>query len=1087
MLPLNDAHWPRALRASLYALGLIYCFLGVAIVADLFMNSIETITSRRRKVTFKTGKVVHAFLWNDTVANLSLMALGSSAPEIFLSVIDLFRKKMHSSDLGSATIAGSAAFNLLVIIGVCIMCIPDGEMRVIEQYAVFVVTAIVSLLAYLWVAFILVVWTPDVVDIWEAVVTLLFLPPLIYVSYAADQGRFDQLQFWKDPKEQPARSRPRFSSSPSIKNEGSDKNPTRIRTSEDPQQPAKGAIGIRVDDEAKNLGSDGRKSSEMNSDVSCQEECSEAPGSEGCTNVDVRSVPVAPRANTTDRTLHQAHPTSGVGINQLNGPPPRPSTLAGPGSIVRSSHSTPRSSIADRRSIMSSLSADPRLKTKLSRGFSHNSFSTDMEDIEQAARMANRRKSIASAHVLHLNRLRKSPTNLSMDRQQSNVTLGQLSTLQSDVATVQMLIDRQFISGSLDKKTIKVVRKGCLEGELRIHWTVTLCRKQSDHIVRMAVTDAYQDTLGMELQETENWFAGLETTEGESGIFTLEAFRVEHTLMVDKPVFPKDFCQDFVVSLRNVEVVGLTEAEVSLGHIRSSYVMMEQSPSAGMLSFSHESCDIDGSTEARVLEVVVVRQEGCCGRITCAVATEALSAVSDFDYVEVDELITFEEGITEMIVKVEVLGKRPGKTSRDFLVVLSGLDDDECARFNPLNDGGVSSAIMLVKVGSVSPELAKGSQVKALPKVSQYLDAILNLNKIQKGMIDWRGQWVSAILCNGSWEEQQDASIMDWAFHLMSMPWMILFAAIPPTIFAGGWVSFTLCLIFIAGVTAIIADLAALFGCCCEVPDIITAVTFVALGTSMPDLFASKVAAAECSTADASIVNVTGSNSVNVFLGLGLPWTIATIYWHNQPRSLEWIQMYPNVHVKYPGTQAVFAVPAANLGFSVVCFCCACLAALALLVLRRRTVDCELGGPANVKLATASTLVFYWLGYVATVSWRALEFGKASRGQELSMIGGVLFCETCISVWPITLMYREAKKKRLAREFAMAEEQGEEGPKETDADKWGSSQTSGSGEAKLAADNGSPHEVVDSMPAIPREPAASNCLQSRARRQECRL
>ena len=32
-------------------------------------------------------------------------------------------------------------------------------------------------------------------------------------------------------------------------------------------------------------------------------------------------------------------------------------------------------------------------------------------------------------------------------------------------------------------------------------------------------------------------------------------------------------------------------------------------------------------------------------------------------------------------------------------------------------------------------------------------------------------------------------------------------------------------------------------------------------------------------TADNSIGNVTGSNSVNVFLGLGLPWLIAAIYW----------------------------------------------------------------------------------------------------------------------------------------------------------------------------------------------------------------
>ena len=58
----------------------------------------------------------------------------------------------------------------------------------------------------------------------------------------------------------------------------------------------------------------------------------------------------------------------------------------------------------------------------------------------------------------------------------------------------------------------------------------------------------------------------------------------------------------------------------------------------------------------------------------------------------------------------------------------------------------------------------------------------------------------------------------------------------------------------------------------------ITAITFVALGTSLPDTFASKIAATSEKTADNSIGNVTGSNSVNVFMGLGLPWIIASIY-----------------------------------------------------------------------------------------------------------------------------------------------------------------------------------------------------------------
>ena len=39
---------------------------------------------------------------------------------------------MKSGELGPSTIVGSAAFNLLVIIGICVMAIPAGETRKIK-------------------------------------------------------------------------------------------------------------------------------------------------------------------------------------------------------------------------------------------------------------------------------------------------------------------------------------------------------------------------------------------------------------------------------------------------------------------------------------------------------------------------------------------------------------------------------------------------------------------------------------------------------------------------------------------------------------------------------------------------------------------------------------------------------------------------------------------------------------------------------------------------------------------------------------------------------------------------------------------
>merc|ERR1712100_806514 len=99
----------------------------------------------------------------------------------------------------------------------------------------------------------------------------------------------------------------------------------------------------------------------------------------------------------------------------------------------------------------------------------------------------------------------------------------------------------------------------------------------------------------------------------------------------------------------------------------------------------------------------------------------------------------------------------------------------------------------------------------------------------------------------------------------------------------------------------------------------VTAITFVALGTSLPDTFASKAAAVSEPHADASIVNITGSNSVNVFLGLGLPWATAAFYWAFNSESEEsaWRQRYKSESWYTPEMPVGFAVPAGDLAYSV--------------------------------------------------------------------------------------------------------------------------------------------------------------------------
>lgn len=180
--------------------------------------------------------------------------------------------------------------------------------------------------------------------------------------------------------------------------------------------------------------------------------------------------------------------------------------------------------------------------------------------------------------------------------------------------------------------------------------------------------------------------------------------------------------------------------------------------------------------------------------------------------------------------------------------------------------------------------------------------------------------------------EIEDITAMDGFLHFSCIGWKLLFAFIPPPHYLGGWGCFIIALVFIGMVTAVVGEFANLFGCVLYIKPGVTAITFVALGTSLPDTFASMAAAKAEKYADSAVGNVTGSNSVNVFLGLGLPWVIGALYESGTPAD-----------VKGYETDKYF-VPAASLGFSVVLFCICATLCMIILVFRRFKVGGELGG-----------------------------------------------------------------------------------------------------------------------------------------------
>lgn len=638
LFPLIDAEhdWDSGLRAVLYAVAMIYLFLGVNIVADKFVASIESITSKKCRVRLKgSQRKVTVKLWNDTVANLTLLALGSSAPEIILAIVEILRNGFEAGDIGPSTIVGSAAFNLFVIIGVCICSIPSPETRSIEKHSVFIITAVCSLFAYAWMLFIVSVSSPNVIDVWEGVLTVLFFPLLVIVSFFADIG-------W--------------------------------------------------------------------------------------------------------------------------------------------------------------------------------------------------------------------------------------------------LFNQQALSSPMQKHPPK---------------EVTL-KKSLDSDVNLADTsDVVKDKDG-----------------------------------------------------------------VKIGN------------AAGVLTFANDTLEVCGSSETQNLLVPVFRKNGVRGTVRCKYRTEKLSAIPGFDYDELEGVLVFEPGICRKDVQLTLLSKQRWEHSDCFQLILE--DAEGGVLFNPNDDGGESRCLLTIMIlNRASDKLHHNFSTRALTCI----DGIINMDAIRSGNTAWRVAIKDAVLDigNGSDGEESSASASEWAMHIIALPWKLAFALfIPPTEYAGGWICFSFSLLCIGGLTSIICDFAELFGCITGVKDSITAITFVALGTSMPDLFASRTSAVQDDTADASIVNVTGSNSVNVFLGIGLPWTLGAAYWSAQGRT--------------------FRVNGGDLGFSVMVFFVGAIVALAVIHFRRVRYGGELGGPVGPKILSGILFVLLWGFYVGLSVWQIAGEVSAFKDQVVGIMTGVFVLENTMLV-----------------------------------------------------------------------------------------
>ncbi|CAJ90511.1 Calx-beta domain-containing protein [Caenorhabditis elegans] len=723
-------------RAIVYLIALAYLFFGVSIVADRFMASIEVITSQQKSVKMKkiTGEhfTIMVRVWNETVSNLTLMALGSSAPEILLSVIEICGNNFEAGELGPSTIVGSAAFNLFIIIAVCIMAIPNGETRRVQHNGVFWVTVVWSTFAYVWLYLILSVFSPGEVEVWEGVLTFVFFPLTVGSAYFADAhaGQFGQ-RLISGPLSSFVRRSPRRS--PSKKT----------------RENVENGAGLPGDATQNLIGGD---------------------------------------ADALAFEIHRRHYLDI--FKQL-----------------RSEH--PDAPVVElEKHAMEKVVGEQ----KKSRAF---------------YRIQTTRKMIGSGDIQK--KLKKSNKLEPM-------------VVQKTMATVEF--DPPHYT--------------CLENVGDVYLTVKCDRGSVPEDTTVTV---HYRTIA-DTAQAESDFVHTE------GTITFEPGQTEQKIkvgIVDNDIYEDD--EQFMVRLSQVRAFRsehFSSVPARLGLAATATVIIVDDDHAGSFGFLSEKFKCTESCGSFVAEVI--RSRGARGKVSIPYKTVDGAAKSPQDYEHQEGVLKFADEQSKAEIYIPIVNDDEYEKHEDFYIELGEpiwhrelADDEEGIEGKPIL--GFSRC----KVVITEDREFKNFMDRALVTAN---------TSIMVGTSSWKQQFTEAWTLEPE-EEDGEVTTMEKVMHYIALPWKLLFALIPPTDYFNGWLCFVVAIAMIGLLTAFIGDIAAAFGCTVGLKDSVTALTLVAMGTSLPDTFASRTAAVGDQWADGSIGNVTGSNAVNVFLGIGIAWMIA--------------------------------------------------------------------------------------------------------------------------------------------------------------------------------------------------------------------
>ncbi|XP_075781937.1 sodium/calcium exchanger 1 isoform X4 [Pelodiscus sinensis] len=896
--PQDPSFGDKIARATVYFVAMVYMFLGVSIIADRFMSSIEVITSQEREITIKkpngeTSKTT-VRIWNETVSNLTLMALGSSAPEILLSVIEVCGHGFHAGDLGPSTIVGSAAFNMFIIIAICVYVVPDGEIRKIKHLRVFFVTAAWSIFAYTWLYLILSVISPGVVEVWESLLTFFFFPICVVFAWVADR----RLLFYKYVYKKYRAGKQR---------------------------------GMIIEHEG------------------------DRPSSKADIEMDGKVV--------------NSHVE-----NFLDG------------TLVLEAEEKDQDDEEARREMARILK---ELKQK------HPD-----KEIEQLIELANyqvlsQQQKSRAFYRIQATRLMTGAGNI-LKRHAADQARKAVSMHEVNCEVVE--------NDPVSKIYFEQSTYQCLENCGTV--ALTVVRRGGDLVHVVHVDFRTEDG-------TANAGSDYEFTEGTVVFKPGETQKEIRVGIIDDDIFEED--ENFLVHLSNVKVSteGLDEGILKanlvptlacLGSPSTATVTIFDDDHAGIFTFEEPVTHV--SESIGTMDVKVLRTSGARGNVIVPYKTiEGSARGGGEDFEDTCGELEFQNDEIVKTISVKIIDDEEYEKNKTFYLEIGEprlveMSEKKALLLNELGGFTITGKPVFRKVHArehpipstvisiqeeneeKQPLTSKEEEERRIAEMGRpvlgehtKLEVIIEESYEFKNTVDklikktnlalvvgtnsWREQFIEAITVSAGEDDDDEEcgeeklpSCFDYVMHFLTVFWKVLFAFVPPTDYWNGWACFVVSILMIGLLTAFIGDLASHFGCTIGLKDSVTAVVFVALGTSVPDTFASKVAATQDQYADASIGNVTGSNAVNVFLGIGVAWSIAAIY--------------------HAANGEVFRVSPGTLAFSVTLFTIFAFINVGVLLYRRRPeIGGELGGPRTAKLLTSSLFVLLWLLYILFSSLEA--------------------------------------------------------------------------------------------------------------------